>query len=250
MKHPKPTSRTVKAELQAFFDRKKSERNFYLDDDDKPIVDFILAYPAVSLSPLMAFLSSPDPVAKWGAVMLIGHLVGSQAEIDMEWARTVLRKFMWYLNDESGGMGWGVPEAMGEILRHHHGLAVEYGKILWSYIDPEGNHLENDDLVEGALWGIARVATSWNDIYPGSCWKTLALYRASHRALTRLCAGIVGVCFQKMGNAEIAESLVDLMQDAEKVSLFWDGGFIEGSVGEIVSLSHRWILWQKDTNIT
>ena len=59
----------------------------------------------------------------------MGALVFSLAEQDMESARVVMRRLMWNLNDESGGIGWGSPEAMGEIMARHSGLAEEYSKI-------------------------------------------------------------------------------------------------------------------------
>ncbi|MEJ5301016.1 MAG: DVU0298 family protein [Thermodesulforhabdaceae bacterium] len=237
------SSRAIRNELKALFERKKSEKSLLWNDSDKATIDLIFSCPTASLNPLVFFLSSPDPVEKWGAVTLIGRLVAFHAESDMEWARTVLRRFMWYLNDESGGMGWGVPEAMGEVLRHHLGLALEYGKILWSYVDPEGNHLENDALVEGALWGCARVTTVWKNVYSETSWKTIMPYINSPRAFTRLCAGIVGICFQNMGNDEVAESLRWLEKDRERVSFFWDGVFIEDSVGGIIKFSEQWIRW-------
>jgi len=40
-----------------------------------------------------------------------------------------MRRLMWNLNDESGGIGWGNPEAMGEILACHEALANEYAPI-------------------------------------------------------------------------------------------------------------------------
>jgi len=39
---------------------------------------------------------------------------------------------MWSLNDESGGIGWGAPEAMGAIMARHTGLADEYANICGS----------------------------------------------------------------------------------------------------------------------
>ncbi len=72
----------------------------------------------------------------------------------MEKARIVLRRIMWNLNDESGGIGWGSPEAMGEILGQSPELAREFNSILFSYLDPDGNYLEHEMLQRGVLWGI------------------------------------------------------------------------------------------------
>jgi hypothetical protein len=65
---------------------------------------------------------------------------------------------MWMLNDESGGIGWGAPEAMAEIMARHAGLAAEYAHILVANMREEGNFLELPMLQRGLLWGIGRLA--------------------------------------------------------------------------------------------
>lgn len=72
----------------------------------------------------------------------------------MEKARIILRRIMWNLNDESGGIGWGSPEGMGEILAKSPELAGEFKSILFSYLDTGGNYIEHEILQRGVLWGI------------------------------------------------------------------------------------------------
>jgi hypothetical protein len=111
------------------------------------------------LKPLLAALCSADQTVKWHAITCLGRLVADTAEQDMEWARNVVRRLTWYLNDESGGIGWGAPEAMGEIMARHRDLAQEFAAVLLSYIQPEGgSYLEYEPLQRGALWAIGRVA--------------------------------------------------------------------------------------------
>jgi len=88
----------------------------------------------------------------------MGAVVANLAEQDMESARVIMRRLMWSLNDESGGIGWGAPEAMGEIIASHDGLAKEYVSVLISYVWKEGNFLEYEPLQRGAVWGVGRVA--------------------------------------------------------------------------------------------
>jgi hypothetical protein len=47
---------------------------------------------------------------------------------------------------------------MGEIMAENEKLAREYHRILLSYIDENGNPLENDPLERGVMWGICRLA--------------------------------------------------------------------------------------------
>jgi len=99
---------------------------------------------------------------KWRAVTAIGILVAGLADSEMESARVIMRRLMWHLNDESGGIGWGVPEAMGEIMARSAGLAREFNHILVSYARPDGNFLEHSILQRGVLWGIGRLAHAGN----------------------------------------------------------------------------------------
>jgi hypothetical protein len=110
------------------------------------------------INPLFSFIYSPDERIKGRAVTAMGRVMAGMADEDMESARNIMRRFIWNLNDESGCSGWGSPEAMGEIMAAHERLAEEYYRILLSYIDEDGNPLENGMLERGVLWGIGRLA--------------------------------------------------------------------------------------------
>ena len=111
-----------------------------------------------AVNPLFSFFYNSDELVRWRAVAAMGAVVSNLADHDMESARVIMRRLIWNLNDESGGIGWGSPEAMGEIMARHERLAEEYHKILISYIMPDGNYLEHEILQRGVLWGIGRLA--------------------------------------------------------------------------------------------
>jgi hypothetical protein len=117
------------------------------------------------VGPLFSALSRPEEILRWHAISIFGQVIPSLADQDMEAARIVMRRFLWSLNDESGGIGWGAPEAMAEIMFHHDQLADEYLHMLLSYLQPDGplehqdgNFLELPSLQRGLLWGIGRLA--------------------------------------------------------------------------------------------
>jgi hypothetical protein len=103
-------------------------------------------------------LCSQDESVKWAAVTTMGMHVSELAEKDLEAARNWMRRFMWQLNEESGGLGWGIPEVMGEVMARHEGLAREFAPILVSFIREDGNFLEYEPLQRGVVWGIGRLA--------------------------------------------------------------------------------------------
>ena len=116
------------------------------------------------LNPLFSSLCHPVERVRWHAVCSFGWLVPALAEKDLEAGRIVMRRFLWSLNDESGGIGWGVPEAMAEIMCHSSVLRQEYLHMLISYMQEDGealfqdgNYLELPLLQRGLLWGIGRL---------------------------------------------------------------------------------------------
>jgi HEAT repeat protein len=110
------------------------------------------------INPLIGSLCSNDETVRWHAITALGPIVADLAERDLEAARVVMRRFMWSLNDESGGIGWGAPEAMGEVMACHEGLAREYAHILVAYMREDGFFLELEMLQRGLMWGLGRLA--------------------------------------------------------------------------------------------
>ena len=103
---------------------------------------------------LFSYFYNKEELIKFRSVTAMGELAARIADNSMEKARILMRRIMWNLNDESGGIGWGSPEAMGEILSKSPALAREFKCILFSYLDHGGNHIEHEILQRGVLWGI------------------------------------------------------------------------------------------------
>jgi hypothetical protein len=118
------------------------------------------------LRSLLSILVDGDEEIKWRAVTAVGKLVAARSERDLEGARDVLRRLMWSLNGESGGIGWGFPEAMGEILARSERLAREFARLLLSYVQPGENFLDCNLLQRGALWAIGRLGEVYPELLP------------------------------------------------------------------------------------
>lgn len=116
--------------------------------------------PARLVGPLFSFLLH-DGALKWHSVTALGLTIARMAEERLEDARVVMRRLIWNLSEESGNLGWGAPETMGEILAVHEKLAQEYHRILISYITETGrddNYIDYLPLRRGAFWGVGRLA--------------------------------------------------------------------------------------------
>jgi len=143
-------------------DFRKIKKKIYdclLDQDFKKGLDVISRIEEKkAVSPLFSFFYNGNELIKWRSITAMGIVLSKLAASDKEAARIVMRRMIWNLNDESGGIGWGSPEAMGEAMARSPLIAEEYHRILLSYIMPEGNFIELEALQQGVLWGIARLA--------------------------------------------------------------------------------------------
>lgn len=173
-----------------------------------------------AINALLSFLyHNEEPEIKWHAVSLLGVLVSRLAQEDMEAARVIIRRLMWNLNDESGGIGWGSPEAMGEILAAVKVLAVEYAPMLMSYAKEEGNFQENSYMQRGVLWALARLASRRPELLEDVGPHIIPFLQSTDATIRGLAAWITGL----LGVEEARPGLEDLMDDDSRIQIYQDG---------------------------
>lgn len=125
--------------------------------------------PKTLLGPLYACLLEPDERVRWRAASAFGRTVARLFAEKPEDARQLVRQFMWRLNEESGNVAWGIPEAFGEILAAQPELAREFHRVLASYINDRDcatgdNYLELCPLRRGVYWALGRLAEARPDL--------------------------------------------------------------------------------------
>ena len=181
------------------------------------------------INPLFSFLCSMDPQIRWRAIKSIGEVVTNIARDDMESARVIMRRMIWNLNDESGGIGWGLPEAMGEVMARHEGLAKEYVNILLSYIRADGNFLEHEPLQRGVLWGLGRLAQTRPELLHQALPHLEPFLSSEDATLRGLAAWTVGF----LSAGQDAPDLEALKSDDTEVTLFLNGTERKYRIGEL-----------------
>ena len=186
-----------------------------------------------AINPLLSFLLHENETVRWRAVTAIGHVISRLADEDMESARVIMRRLMWTLNEESGGIGWGVPEAMAEILARHERLAEEFAPILVSYLDTGANFIEYEMLQRGLLWGIARLASVRPELL-GAAVEHLNKYLYSEDASVR---GLAAVASGLLGSRQTRGRLQQLIEDGSRVRIYTDHTMLERTVGQLAQQS-------------
>ena len=183
------------------------------------------------INPLISLMLHDDPMVRWRSVIAIGEVVNKLVSTDMEGARIIMRRFMWSLNDESGGIGWGAPEAMCACIASNDRIAKEFGHIVVSYLNPDGNYIEYEPLQRGLLWGIVHVARICPTAVSGA-GPYLTSYLFSGDAHVK---GLAIMALNLLGVKEAVGMLSGLVSDTSSFSTYLDDGIQTFSVGEKAS---------------
>ncbi len=89
---------------------------------------------------------------RWLAVEALGRVAAVRAREDLEPVREMLRRTLWLMNDESGGLLWHGPQVLGAVLASVPALPGGLLEILASF-------LEEDPFRVGTRWALWRIAT-------------------------------------------------------------------------------------------
>lgn len=117
-----------------------------------------------AVGPLLSLL--PGELCNRAAAAL-GASVAHLAQQNPEAARNIVRRFMWHMNEESGNIGWGIPEAFAETLVRSPLLAEEFHRVLLSYVIDTGhddNYCDHAVLRRSCCWAVGRLAEMRPDL--------------------------------------------------------------------------------------
>ena len=175
---------------------------------------------------LVSLLYSTDEELRWQAINALGEVSAALVE-DGQRERVIdlVRRLFWALNDESGGIGWNVPEAVGEILARVPFLIATFGP-------PLVTHLDVSPYGPGVLWAIGRLAA----IEPRAVEFALPRVRELLGDPEAMVRGRAAWALGRLGDRDAAAALSALAgTDAGPCSVFEDGRLRRVSVGELAA---------------
>ncbi len=183
---------------------------------------------------LFSALLNSDERIRWHAVAGFGEVVNILSEDDPEQGRIFVRRLLWMLCDESGGIAWGVPEVMGEVLSKVDILAQEYSSILIHQIidlgDKTDNFIEFEPLRRGGYWAVARFSKSYPKLVRGYETEILRSLDGEKDPFIILMGLFI------LNNLNISwEGARDLIRIDKNLQVFWDYRFQEFNIKQIAS---------------
>jgi hypothetical protein len=196
--------------------------------------------PKAFVGPLMSCLVQGGTPGGRAAAAL-GACVAAIARDRPEEARVIMRRFMWHMNEESGNLGWGIPESMAETLARSALLAKEFSRVLLSYIritGREDNFVDHAPLRRSCYWAVGRLLQARPEYAEGA----LPLLRAGLQDEDVPCRGMAAWAIAQAGvSGEVRPELENLAVAAETVItsvLVFDGDRArECTVAELAGLA-------------
>lgn len=122
-----PRFRAVKALLRPWFAREDWHKDHPLPPEvhDTTLIALV--------NPLFACLPEGGATTDRAAFTL-GEILTKININSPDEAKNIVRRFIWHMNEESGNIGWGIPEAFGETLAQSSELCDAFHRVLFSYI--------------------------------------------------------------------------------------------------------------------
>jgi hypothetical protein len=177
-----------------------------------------------TLSLLISLSYDKKDAISWRAMEAIGILTSEIAKEAPGHVRNTVGRLLWMMRDESGGIGWSVPEILGEIVRNNPELCADIAPIIASF------H-EEKMLNAGVLWAVGRIGML-NDEFFDYAAPIAASYLESSDPLIR---GYAAFACGSLSVMPSAKELEKLKTDKNVIPVYEDGELREKLIGEIAS---------------
>jgi hypothetical protein len=158
----------------------------------------------------------------WRSIEAIGILSGHIAKSDSEIVRNMVGRLLWMIRDESGGIGWSVPEILGEIVRNNPELCADIAPIIASF------H-EEKMLTPGVLWALSRMGK----LNPDTVDYAIPIIRSyiADNAIKNRC--YAAKALGELGTVDDLKNLENLRTDNNNIDTYENGELVKKTVGEI-----------------
>jgi hypothetical protein len=158
----------------------------------------------------------------WRAIEAIGLLSKEIAESDAETVRNIVGRLLWMIRDESGGIGWSVPETLGEIVRNNPKLCADIAPIIASFHDEKM-------LTAGVLWALGRIGK----INDGTVGYAIPLILPYLQSADNTIRGYAVFALGGIGAIGAVSKLEQLRSDNDAVTFYEDGELRKKTVGAL-----------------
>jgi hypothetical protein len=190
-----------------------------------------------ALTILVRISYDKETLAAWRAIKAVGLAAKELVKTDHEFLRETVRKLLWSLSDESGGIGWSAPEFLGEIVSADPKRFSDIIPLIAQVYE-----VEEEVFRPGVVYALARIAETAPEqvaVYQKIAMMSLAdknplLKIYGLELVERLWQTAIR---ENLWSPEYRRRVMSLIEsissDTEVVWIYKNDGFISYEVGEI-----------------
>lgn len=207
----RPGKGNIKAQVRLLLDAGSYDELVAMAKLDKSVI-----------SRLISLSYDKEDVVSWRSMEALG-LIGrelSRERVDV--VRDTIRRLLWSMGDESGGIGWSAAEILGEIIRNNPDEFKDIIPILWSY-------REEDMFRAGVAWAMGRIGEVRPELVRFALDGLKLLLRDANPAVRGYALWATGM----LDDAAEAEGVKDMLGDGSRIFFYRNGMLDKIEVGDI-----------------
>jgi hypothetical protein len=202
-----------------------------LDRNDYETVMTLALQSRKVFSALVRLTYDKTTLVAWRAIKAIGHVSSLYVKNNYDFLRDAIRKLLWSLSDESGGIGWSAPEILGEIVSADPRKMSDVIPLIADIFS-----IEEQVFRPGALYALKKICEARPEsIVPFQNLVVLGLHE--HDPLARIYAlelvALLKGLFTPEELEKVIKQVADLQQDSAVAWIYRNDGFEDLEVREL-----------------
>lgn len=177
---------------------------------------------------LISLAYDKDDVISWRAIEAIGFVAGELSRERIDVVRDTIRRLLWSMGEESGGIGWSAAEMLGEIIRNNPDEFADIIPIVWSF-------REEEMFRAGVVWAMGRIASVRPDLVKFILKDIQDMIIDKNPAVRGYAAWTIGILREK----SFIEAINKLTYDKNVINFYQNGYLTKKTVAEIAMESIR-----------
>ena len=195
-----------------------------LESRDLQEITRLKASPFKIINNLISLSYDKKSIIAWRAIEAVGLFTGEMAKEDSEFVRNIVGRLLWMIRDESGGIGWSVPEMLGEIVKNNPVLCADIAPIVVSFY-------EELMLATGVLWAAGSMGNLSKETIEGAVPLIRPFLKSSEAVQRGYAVRALGV----LGASDSKSDIKNLVNDDSLIPVYHNGELQEKTVGDIAT---------------
>lgn len=172
---------------------------------------------------LISLAYDKDDVMAWRAIEAMGSVAGELSKERIDIVRDTIRRLLWSMGEESGGIGWSAAEMLGEIVRSNPEEFSDIIPIVWSF------H-EEEMFRAGTVWAMGRIASLRPDLVKFILKDMQGMITDKNPSVRGYSVWVIAI----LGADSLLEDISKLANDQSEINFYYGGELTKKTVGDIV----------------